>query len=340
MNHADYSVGAARDLSYVAYEQADECPATAREVDINTSLKVQAVLPLPDDFKGNLTYDPESGRLFGISLGPPANAQRPSRLYEFDPATGEVLSEARLPLVGRFGNPVFRDGFIYQGVPHESRLYKISTGEMDFGRVVEHADLPTALDLDLLPDDLLRFTFIAFTGATWTPDQQLMIHSEDLGELITLNAKDLTIQKRVRTSRALRGIASVPNDGSGRLLLASADASDARQKIEERRFMFRGIHGIYELAPECLREGERTIRWLLIDADSGSTVARTELKISHAPAGSVSFVRHEAIPDTSFGRFTFMTTGLDGIEIIEWIPTRESALASGISTTNVSLQGR
>lgn len=311
----------ARDLSYVEYSEKDECVAVKAGFVQNSELVLHSVLPLPNDFKGNVVYEPSSNRLFGVSLGPPANGHRVSRLYEFELRTGTVIAEAALPLVGTFGNAVYRDGYLYQPVPHESRLYKISVRHGDFGRIAEHQKLPTILDLKLGADDLLRFTFIAFTGMAWTPNRNLMIHSEDLGELITINPTDGSVVSRVSTERALRGItAAVSTSGGAFLLLANADPADARRKIEERRFMFRGIHGVFELTPKCFPAGVRALHWVLLDPNTGKVLSRTLPRLSHSPAGSVSFMRHEPVQGTIYGRYYFVTTGIDGIEILSWTP--------------------
>ena len=45
-------------------------------------LKVRRVLVAPPGFKGTVTYDAASGRLFLVSFGPPANVRGKSTLYE------------------------------------------------------------------------------------------------------------------------------------------------------------------------------------------------------------------------------------------------------------------
>lgn len=308
------------DLSYVEYTDKEECAALSEDSKRNTELTLQRVLPLPDNFKGNIVYDPSADRLFGITLGPPANAQHPSTLYEFDSLTADVIAKAELPFTGRISNPVITNGFLYQAVPHESRLYKIATTTKEFGQIIDSRPLPTLLDLELTKGDLIRFTFIAFSGMTLTNDENWLIQAEDLGQLITVDKHNGSVLNQISTPRSLRGITRVHSTEKPYLILANTDTSDARRKVEERRFMYRGIHGIFKLMPDCFKSGERVVQWSLIDPQTGKIIAETLPLVSRFKAESISFIRHEAVEESKFGRYVFMTTGPDGILIYAWTP--------------------
>src|SRR6185369_8282536 len=115
---------------------------------------------------------------------------------------------ATLPFKGDFGEPVYYDGYLYQGIFHESKIYKIVAGDRaNLGKIDKVIPLPTLIDLKL-GDESHSYPFIEFGGLTLTPDNNLMFHADDVGELITVERETGKLQARARTLKALGGIAS------------------------------------------------------------------------------------------------------------------------------------
>jgi hypothetical protein len=67
-------------------------------------------------------------------------------VYELDINGGRVLAQKEMPFKGDFGDLVFIEGFLYQGLFHESKMYKISTEKETFGNIVTTLPLPTHND--------------------------------------------------------------------------------------------------------------------------------------------------------------------------------------------------
>ena len=126
--------------------------------------RVTRVLNTIPGFKGCMTFDQESGRLFLISYGPPANIKGPSILYELDPQKGRVLRQATMPFTGELPSPVFIEGVLYQGIHHESKIYKVDAGQGDsFGKILGEIRVPTLLEIGYDTEQhVFRFPFISF----------------------------------------------------------------------------------------------------------------------------------------------------------------------------------
>lgn len=278
-------------------------------LDVLGSFKVVKTFAPPKGFLGNLTYDRESRRLWLVSLGPPTNTAGPSTVYELDPDTGRVLAQAALPLSGDFGEPVYIDGHLYQGVFHESKMYKIAAGDRSqLGRIVSVIPLPTLNDLKL-GDEAHPVPYIEFGGVTVTPDRNLLIHADDVGELITLERETGRIMSRVRTLKAMGGIAGVATGGEY-LLLGNSDP--------------RGGYCALSFPPPLSRTpDQKDISWALLDPRTGEVLASIRTQNSPAYASTVELMDHEAVPGT-FGRLRFLATGEDGILTVEWTPSRNA----------------
>lgn len=266
----------------------------------------------PEGFLGNLTYDLESQRLFLVSLGPPTN-EGSSMLYELNPKNGAILAQAAMPFQGDFGEPVFLDGHLYQGVFHESKLYKVAVDGKSFGKVLGSIDLPTINDLNLV-EEAHSYPFIEFGGVTATPDGNLMIHADDVGEYIKIDKESGKILARSRTIKAMGGITGVASLDKGNpfFVLANSDP--------------RGGYCALSYPPLLSRSPEqKDISWALTDGHTGEVLASLRRQGSRAYAGTVSLTGHEKVADSPFGRFTFFATGEEGILEIEWTPGREAA---------------
>lgn len=274
---------------------------------------VRAFAP-PTGFLGNLTYDAASKRLWLISVGPPTNGTGPSTLYEIDPASGRVLAQAAMPFKGDLSEPVYVDGFLYQSVFHESKVYKVVVDDRSrFGEIVKEIPLPTLLDLRLR-DEAHPVPYIEFGGVTLTPEKQLMIHADDVGEFITLDRETGRILSRVRTLKALGGIAGVRDQKGRFMVLANSDP--------------RGGYCALSFPPALSRtRDQKDISWALIDPETGEVLASIRTQNSPAYASTMELVSHEASPGTPFGRFTFLATGEQGILELEWTPVAEVPVA-------------
>jgi hypothetical protein len=278
-------------------------------LDVLGTFKVVKAFAPPDGFIGNLTFDRASHRLWLVSLGPPTNTKGTSMVYELDPDTGKVLAQAPLPLKGDFGEPVYIDGYLYQGVFHESKLYKIAAGDRrELGKIVSVIPLPTLNDLKL-GDEAHPVPYIEFGGVTATPDKNLMIHADDVGELITLERDTGRILSRVRTLKALGGIAAVPT-GSDFFVLGNSDP--------------RGGYCALSFPPALSRTpDQRDMSWALLDPRSGEVLASIRTQNSPAYASTIELMDYQPIPGT-FGRLRFLATGEDGILTLEWTPSRDA----------------
>lgn len=290
-----------------------------------SEFQVKRVFRGPENFTGNLAYDPEGGRLWLLSFGPPANTKGPSTLYEVDPATGKVLAQTRMPFLGEFGAPVFMEGHLWVGVSVDSKLYKVAVGKSDFGKIVSSVALPTLNDLEFTTDEPFRFPFINFPNITATPDKQILLNAEDIGLLVKIDKETGKVLGQVTTMKGLGAAINVPGPNQEFVLLGNSDPEMALLKRDMRVFMFRAAHGFtppYAIRTEvpCSKQGARDISWVLIDPQTGELLASTMERCSRASAGSVALLKQEKLPGTRYGRYTFFATGEEGILTVDWVP--------------------
>ena len=274
--------------------------------------KVLRVLQPPKGFIGNIAYDVASNRLWLVSIGPPTNTKGPSMVYEVDPADGRVLAQAELPFKGDFGEPVYIDGYLYQGVFHESKMYKIVAGDRaNLGKIVQTIPLPTLNDLKLV-DEAHSFPFIEFGGVAVTPDKNIMIHADDVGELITIDKETGKILRRAKTIKAMGGIEGAVGPKGDFLVVGNSDP--------------RGGYCALSYPPTLSRSPEqKDISWALLDAASGEVLASIRTQNSRAYASTVSLMKYEkAVPKAPYGRFTVLAMGEEGILVVEWAPTKDA----------------
>lgn len=287
---------------------------------LGSEFRIVRILEPPVGFKGNLAYDRESGRLWLMSFGPPANTKGPSRLLEVDPEDGKVLQAAQMPFLGEFGAPVYIEGSLYQLIAHESKVYRISVQAESFGEILDEIPLPTLNDIEYDGEEPLRFPFISFRGLSRTPEGQLLAHAQDLGEFFVLDRTTGEVRERVQTLRALGGIAATPGKGGSILVLANSDPVRAAFEYQVRRMMFRAEHGIVP----SVRYGKEALHWVLLDARSGEILASLRRLDPETDAGSITLVDHRPVSGAPFGRFTFLATGDDGVFTLEWTPGKRS----------------
>jgi hypothetical protein len=310
-HHAAMPAGAAAATSAPAIDAAE--------------FKVVKLVKAPDNFMGGLAYDRGGGRLWLLSVGPPANTRTSSILYRIDPETGKVMAQAKMPFLGEFGAPVYLDGNLYVGIPHASRLYKVSVDDASFGRIVREVRLPTLNDLDERISEPFRFPFINFPGLAVTPDKRLLLHAEDLGLLLTIDPESGRMLNKVRTMKGLSGATTAMGPGKELLLLGNADPEMTLLKRDMRIFMFRSAHGFtppYAVRTEqsCGRNEARDITWALLEAETGEILASTLDRCSRTRAGAVALVRQEMASGFPYGKLTFLTLGEEGILTVEWKP--------------------
>lgn len=269
---------------------------------------VVRVIKPPAGFRGNLTFSEEENRLWLVSLGPPATNNPPSKLYELNPVTGAILASAEMPFTGDFGEPVYVDGYLYQGLFQESKMYKISVKHGDdFGKIVGVIDLPTMNDLKLI-DESQPYPFIEFGGVTVNPFGNIVLHADDVGMLLTIDKNTGKLLERVPTQKAMGGIASTALIGEETFyILANSDPRGGYCALEfgssERR------------SPE-----QKDISWLVVDGRTGNTLASMRSLDSRAFASTVSLVEHTEAEGAPYGQFTFLATGEEGILVLEWTP--------------------
>jgi hypothetical protein len=273
--------------------------------------KVLRTFPAPAGFLGNLAYDRESGRLWLISLGPPTNLKSASILYEVDPKDGTILALAEMPFVGDFGEPTYSDGHLYQGIFHQSKMYKIDVRRgADFGKIVKVIPLPTLNDLNLV-NEAHSYPFIEFGGVTATPDNNILIHADDVGEYIKIDRETGQILHRARTIKAMGGITGIQGAKGQFLVVANSDP--------------RGGYCALSYPPALSRSPEqKDISWALTDGMTGEVLASIRIQDSRAYASTISLVKHEEVASIPYGRFTFFATGEEGILEIEWTPGRDA----------------
>lgn len=270
------------------------------------NFKIVKTIKPPQNFLGNLTYDRETGRLWLVSLGPPSNTNGPSMLYEMDIRDGKILAQAEMPFKGDFGDPVFIDGHLYQGIFHESKMYKISVDSKNFGQIMSTVSLPTLTDLNLV-DESHPLPFIEFGGVGVTPDNKIILHADDVGEFITVEPSNGRLLHRVRTLKALGGLDAVAGIKGETLVVANSDP--------------RGGYCALSFPPAISRTpDQKDISWALLNGRTGEVLASIRTQNSRAYAGTLALIKHEQIPNTAYGRFTFLATGEEGILEIEWTP--------------------
>lgn len=285
-----------------------------------SEFRILQVFDDPDGFPdGHLTYDAASERLFLISFGPPANTKGPSVLYELDRDDGRVLRRAQMPFVGEFGSPAFAGGHLYQIIDHQSTLYRISVEGESFGEIVARLPLPKLKELEYDATVPLRFPFVAFRGLSRLDDDRLLVHAQDLGELMVLDTEGKVIE-RVQTLRSLNGIAAASGRGGERLVLANSDPIKANFEYHVRRYMFRAEPG---MVPP-VRYGKRAIHWLLLDGQSGEILASLRRLEPRAEAKSVALIGRADVAGAPYGRFTFFALGEEGVYTVEWTPGKPS----------------
>jgi hypothetical protein len=279
------------------------------------AIRVTGRTRVPDGFEGTFTLDPQSGRMWLVDHGPPANIRGPSRLWEVNPRNGRVLAEAVLPFLGELATPVFVNGALYQAVPHESKLYRLSVDHATFGRIEGEVPLPALADL-ATPQEaaVYRFPFINFSGASATAEGNLLMYAEELGELVTIDPATGAVVGRVATLRSLRAVALV-HAGSRPLLLASADPAEAEMKAQMRLFMFRSAEGI--TPPSSLSMRDRPTYWLLVDPITGEVLSSAVAGSTPVSSRAATVVRHEA-DGSRYGRFTFLAAGEEGVLTMQW----------------------
>jgi hypothetical protein len=272
--------------------------------------KVVSVIKPPEGFIGNLAYDAATNRLWLISLGRPTNPKG-STLYEMDAATGKILAEAKMPLIGDFGDPVYIDGYLYQGVHYQSKMYKIAVNDKEeFGKIVKTIPLPTLNDLNLV-DEAHPYPFIDFGGVGVTPDKNIIFHADDVGEFITIERETGEILSRVRTLKALGGIDTASGPHGELYVLANSDP--------------RGGYCALSFPPAVSRTPEqKDISWALLDGKSGEVLASIRTQNSRAYASTLTLMKHEDVANKPYGRFTFFATGEEGLLLISWEPTKDA----------------
>jgi hypothetical protein len=292
--------------------------------DVTDGFEIHEVLGTPSDFVGTLAYDATGRRLLLTSFGPPANTKGPSFLYDLDPATGAVRARARLPLMGEFAAGALLGDTLYHVVPYQSMLYGIDVGKERFGTVATSVRLPTLNDL-ARDDDVYRFPYVAFTGAAATPDGRLILYAADIGELMTVDPRTGECRHRVRTTKGLHAIATLPLTQERYLLLGSIDPVDSAFRHESRRYMFRSAHGILPL--ETVRAegnygnpGQRTVAWVVLDPETGEVLAATAAETTRLHAGSLAVLHREEAAGARYGQVTVLTTGDEGVLTVRWTP--------------------
>jgi len=291
-------------------------------------LEYLRTLPAPAGFAGHFAYDAESRRLWLISYGPPANKLGPSKVSELDPATGKVLAEAELPLLGGFGPPVAGGGYLYQPVNFESKIYRIVIGDQKRLGVIE-GTLPIPMVSELRQGaggpggEPLKFPWLEVAGIAIAADGNLVLHAGDLGELITISKDTGKVLKRVPTMKGLGGIAGVRADDGKYYLLANLDPDDAAARDKARRFDLRAPEVVpWKRSKVTLfshRADQKHVLWILLDGESGDPLASIEDDASPAFASGTMLAEFRPVKG-AYGRFTFLAMGPSGILTMRWTP--------------------
>lgn len=302
-------------------------PATTNASDSQTidagDFRVTRVFKAPENFMGGLAYDSAGKRLWLLSVGPPANTKSSSTLYELNPETGKVLAQAKMPFLGDFGSPTFFNGHLYVGIPHSSKLHKVSVESgSEFGKVVSTVPLPTLNDLDETFSEPFRFPFINFPSLTPTPDKKLLMHAEDLGLFLLIDPDTGKLLKKSHTMKGIGGTAPVSGPNGEFLLLGNADPENTMLKRDMRVFMFRSAHGFTPpyAVQACGRNDIRDITWALLEPDSGEVISSILDRCSRTKANAVALLKQEPIAGFPYGRLTFLTVSDEGVLTVEWKP--------------------
>jgi hypothetical protein len=147
-----------------------------------------------------------------------------------------------------------------------------------------------------------------------------MFYADDIGEFITLDRESGEILRRVKTLEGLGGITAVKGPKGEFLVLGNYDPLESTLQAEFRKFMFRAAHGTM---PMLLRPKEKTMSWVLLDAQSGELLASITHQASRVYAGSVALLKQEHLSESPYGKLTFLATGEEGILTLEWLPRRK-----------------
>jgi hypothetical protein len=144
-----------------------------------------------------------------------------------------------------------------------------------------------------------------------TPDKQIMFHADDVGELITIDRESGKVLKRVRTLKALGGIASAAGPDGKFYVIGNSDP--------------RGSYCALAYPPAVSRSAtQRDISWALLDGETGEVLASIRRQNSPAYASTISLVKHEDKAGSPYGRFVFLATGEEGILTMEWTPVKDA----------------
>jgi hypothetical protein len=289
----------------------------------NTTFRITRVLPLPDGFVGHLAYDAKGGRLWLVSYGPPANTRGPSTLYELDPATGRVLAQKALPFKGEFGAPLYRDGHLYLGIYHQRAIYQIAVDDRArLGEIVRTIQISSLNEMNLSAhkEKVFRYPFFAFSALVGLPDGKLLTHSEELGELVTLDAETGKALRQVGTQPSLEGLCAVPGPNGETLLMGNTNPHEYEMRAYMRKFLFRGEASAAPMASAPAVE-ETGVIWMLVDPESGEVLSSIWHAPSRAKSGDAALIKHEKVPDTPYGRYELFALGQEGLLTIEWIPS-------------------
>ena len=290
-------------------------------------LEYLRTLPLPEGFAGQFAYDAETKRLWLISYGPPANKLGPSKVSELDPATGKVLAEAELPLLGGFGPPVAGGGYVYQPVNFESKIYRIAVGDRKhLGTIEGTIPIPMVTDLrksgNVPGAEPLKYPWLEVSSVALAADGNLVLHAGDLGELITIDRQTGKVLKRLPTMKGLGGISTVRGGGGRSYVLANLDPDDAAARDKARRFDLRAPEVVPWKRSKVTLFSHRTDRkhvlWILLDGESGEPLASVEDDASPAYASGTTLADFR--PGGAYGRFTFLAMGPAGILTMRWTP--------------------
>lgn len=300
------------------------------------SVSVRRVASMRSAFAGNVIADPASGRAWLMSYGPPAADAPTSVLYEVDLNTGRTGRPIPMPFKGRFGAAAVANGSLYQVIPYESRLYEIAIAGPAAGQIVRVLALPTYADVRVTEPARQRFPFIAFTDVIAANPRELRVYASDLGEIITLDAQNGRILKRVPTAKGLSGIVACPAGAGGALLLASFEPGAAAAQAHARRYAPRAPSSSSSLEASSGfgpfgHPARPTTTWLVIDGETGEVLAATALESAMLDAGSIAIPRR-ADPSATGHILHALTLGKDGLYAVDWQPLVPSALEEGDNT--------
>jgi hypothetical protein len=290
---------------------------------LNETFKIVRVMPVPDGFVGHIAYDRDSRRLWLVSYGPPANTRSQSTLYEVEPSSGKILAQKALPFLGEFGAPLHRDGYLYVGVYHERKIYRVVVGDRArLGHIDGAIDVASINELDLraYKDKVFRYPFFTFSALADTPDGKLLTHSDDLSQFITLDAETGRVLKQVATQPSVAGLASVQGLEGQPLVLGNSNPREFAMTLQMRQWLFRGSATAAPMASDAPVE-ETGVNWMLLDPQSGEVLSSIWHAPSRAKASGIALIRHDRVEGSLYGRYVFFALGHEGILTIEWTPS-------------------